>query len=147
MFAGNWRRTSLLRRLTCLLALPAGARPDYVCEAVNYAALGSAADRHRGGPSPRCRSTAPRRDQRDSALLSPTRRKECDCRLAQPQDVWGRVWGGRGGGRRQSLTSACRPTLDTKLNSFLRFLLPLVIQFRTIFRVFFFNSLLKNSFF
>lgn len=81
----NSQHTSLLHRL----ALPAGARPDYVCEAVNYAAFtGSAADRHRGGPSPLPLHSGAQRSE--GLCFTFTNKKECDCRLAQPQDVRGK---------------------------------------------------------
>lgn len=83
------RSTPLYYIALLCLALPAAAWPDYVCEAVNYAAFtGSAADRHRGGPSPLPLHSGAQRSE--GLCFTFTNKKECDCRLAQPQDVRGK---------------------------------------------------------
>lgn len=122
----NSQHTSLLHRLA-RLALPAGARPDYVCEAVNYAAFaGSAADRHRGGPGPLPLHSGAQRSE--GLCFTFTNEKECDCRLAQPQDVRG---------KQETIINLRLPSNSGHQTEFLPDIFPpslsLVIQFLTLF--------------
>lgn len=91
----NSQRASSLSfgRLLIRVPLPPRARPDYVSGVINYAVIirdgAPAKDRHRRAPrwvEPGRSSAVMHTDQRDSPPLSPTT-KECDCRLAQRQNV------------------------------------------------------------